>query len=457
MLQEQDPFVPCVLRQELELHPGPADILDNPTWTIHDPVSGQFFRIGWKEFEILSRWHMGDAQKILDAMNHETVFRTSESDLVRMDKFLRASFLGRPELADLPRHEQVREMKLMNLSKALKSYLFFKIPLCRPDRFLDWVHPCFKIFFTRTFVWMMLILSFFSLGLIVRQWDSFLSTFVHFFSFKGLVVYAAAIILSKIIHEFAHAITARHYGVRVTTLGVAILVLWPLLYTDTSDSWKLVDKRKRMAISGAGIISELVLASVAGLLWVVFDDGPWRSACFLLASTNWITTILFNMNPFMRFDGYFILSDYLNMENMQPRAFAYTGWRISEFLFRFGDPSPEKIPKRLEKPLMFYAVSTWIYRIGLIASISMIVYHLLFKAVGVILLAVQLYQSVFTPLSKKAGKVFARRKEIRLLKSNVAVSIILLGVIGTFFLPLNSSIRAQGLLKDANRSPPSCG
>lgn len=442
----------CKLREELELHPGPEDLLGNPSWTIHDPVSNRFFRIGKVEFEILSRWQRTAPQVIINLVNKQTAYDVDDNDIDKMDKFLRLNFLSQTEMADLPRHEQSNASKKMNPANILRSYLFFKIPLIRPDRFLNWVLPLFRPFFTRTFVILMIGILLLSLTLIMRQWDSFISSFAHFFNLRGLLIYGAVIIFSKILHEFSHAITASHYGVKVTSLGVAILMFWPLLYTDTSDSWKLTDKHKRMTIAGAGIIAELGLAAVAGLLWIVLDDGPWRNACFLLASTNWITTILFNMNPFMRFDGYFIVSDYLNMENLQPRAFAYTGWIISELLFRFGDPAPEQIPVKLQKPLIIYSISTWIYRILIIASISMLVYHLLFKAVGILLLISQLYQSVYRPLSKKIKRLIARRKEIRPLKSNIAVLLVLVSILLLMFLPMQTSLTLQAFMEASNRA-----
>ncbi len=435
----------CLLRQDLELHPGPSDIVREPTWTVHDPSSGHFYRIGWREYAILSRWHLADAAAIVQAVDQTTPLRVTEEDVWRVDTFLRNSFLCRPTLQDAPKFAKAAAAGKFNFTKLLRSYLFFKIPLCRPDRFLEAVLPWVRWIFTRTFVYAILGLTLISLWLIFRQWEVFTGTFATFFRLEGLFAYGAALVFSKILHEFAHAITAKHYGLRVPTLGFALLVFWPLLYTDASQSWKIASRRKRMVITGAGILSELALAAVAGIVWTFLDDGSWRNAFFMLASTNWITTIIFNMNPFMRFDGYFLLADLMNMENLQGRAFAYFRWWTGELLFGFGDAAPERMPRRLKTPLLLYAVSTFIYRIGIIVGISLLVYHLFFKVLGILMLLLQIWQAVLVPLFKGGGKLWARRSEMQFSRTAITV-VVFGGLLALLFVPLPSFVESQALL-----------
>jgi putative peptide zinc metalloprotease protein len=95
----------------------------------------------------------------------------------------------------------------------------------------------------------------------------------------------AALLLAKTAHELGHAFTAKRYGLRVPTMGVAFLVFWPVLYTDTTEAWKLTERKQRLAISAAGISAELIIAVIALLLWGIFPDGPARSAIFVVATT----------------------------------------------------------------------------------------------------------------------------------------------------------------------------
>jgi len=158
---------------------------------------------------------------------------------------------------------------------------------------------------------------------------------------KGVFLYALTLFFVKMLHELGHAYTARHYGLRVPTMGLAFLIFWPMFYTDNSDAWKLRKRTSRMAIAGAGTLVELGLAVPATFLWSFLPDGPLRSACFLIAATTWISSLLINLNPFLRFDGYYLLSDFLNVPNLQARAFALGKWHLRRFLAGIESPCPD--------------------------------------------------------------------------------------------------------------------
>jgi len=158
-----------------------------------------------------------------------------------------------------------------------------------------------------------------------RQWDQFTTTFMHFFTLEGFIFYAITLTLIKALHELGHAYTARHFGVRVPIIGVAFLVMFPILYTDTTDAWRLTDKRKRLLIDSGGIIVELSIAAISLFLWSFLPDGPARSAAFFAATTSWVLSLMVNLNPCMRFDGYYLLGDLFGIQNMQARGFELVG------------------------------------------------------------------------------------------------------------------------------------
>lgn len=435
----------CRIRQELELHPGPLDPLRCPTWTVYDPVGGQYYRFGWLEFELLSRWHLSETEKIIHSVKQETTLEPVEEDVLQLDAFLRNKFLSVPIPGDSDKYERLAATQKLGFKKLLDSYLFLKLPLCKPDNFLMELLPWVRWVFTKQFVVGTILIFCLSLLLVLRQWDEFITTFAYFFRLEGIVVFALTIFFSKILHEFAHALTAKHYGVRVPTLGVALLVFWPLMYTDASDSWRITDRRKRMAIAGAGIMAELALVGVAGLFWVFLGDGPLKSACFLLATTNCLSTILLNINPFMRFDGYYILSDFCNFENMQQRGFAYTRWLLLEQLFQFNDSPPEKLPNKMKVGIIIYSTATWMYRIVVIVSISLLVYHFFFKLLGLALLLWQLTKTVIKPVCLGVSKLYMRKNDMCI--SVVGRIIILLLVVGVIFVvvPRKGSVSVQAL------------
>ena len=179
-----------------------------------------------------------------------------------------------------------------------------------------------------------------------RSWDAFTATLVDMLSWEGLAAYGLTLAAVKTLHEFGHGVTAKRYGCRVPTMGVAFLVLWPVAYTDTNEVWKLTRRDQRLKVAAAGIATELTIAVWAMLAWVWLPDGPLRAMAFLLATTTWVSTVLINASPFMRFDGYFLLSDFLQMPNLHARAFALARWDLRERLFALGEPAPEHFPPR---------------------------------------------------------------------------------------------------------------
>ena len=143
----------------------------------------------------------------------------------------------------------------------------------------------------------------------MRQWQTFVESVGNPLSMETIWAWGLALVLVKVAHEFGHGLAAKRLGCHVPTMGVALIVLCPVLYTDLNETWKLGRWRQRLAIGLAGTATELVLAAWSSLLWSLMAPGPWRDAAALIAAVSWLSSLLINLNPFMRFDGYFVLSD----------------------------------------------------------------------------------------------------------------------------------------------------
>ncbi len=390
------------LREELLLHRGPPAHDGSPTWTLEDPGRGLFFQIGWAEAELLARWSLRAPQRIADATSRETALDIGVEDVQELAGFLeRQSLLqlrGAPACERYAREAQATRSSHW-FSWLIHHYLFFRLPLLQPDAALDrsiaWVR---RWIFRRGFAIASVAAGVLGLFLAARQWDAFVHTFLHFFTFEGAVIAALTLACTKILHELGHAYTAKHYGCRVASMGVAFMVLWPVLYTDSSGAWRLQRRRQRMAIGAAGMLTETAIAAWALLSWSFLPDGMLRSAAFMLAATTWLMTLTINLNPFARFDGYFLLADALNVPNLQPRAFALARWRLREWLFGFGDARPETFAPWRERTLIAYAFCTWVYRFFLFMGIALLVYHFAFKLLGIVLFAIEIVFFVIRPI-----------------------------------------------------------
>lgn len=443
------------LRDELELLPGPPSAEGWPTWTLHDPMRNAFFRIGWPAFEILSRWRLGTPDAIADAIRSETTLDTTPDDVQEMVEFTIANQLVRPTTPD----DSARLERRLKAEKhhwttwLLHNYLFFRIPLVRPDAWLLRALPFVAWAFSRKAVAATAVAFTAGLVLASRQWETFWNSLVATTTLEGVAWYGVTLAAAKVVHELAHAFAARRYGCRVPTMGLAFLVMWPVLYTDVTDAWKLVDRRKRLLVGGAGILAELALGAWALLAWGLLPDGPARAAAFMLATTTTISTLVLNASPFMRFDGYFLAMDALDMPNLHGRSFAMARWWLREMLFDLGDPPPEAMPRRHRQLVIAFAVATWIYRLALFLGIAVLVYAFFIKVVGILLFAVEIGWFVIRPVASEVTEWWKLREAIRGRRRRVATTGGIALVLALSLLPLQSSIRAPGLLEAGEYVP----
>ncbi|MFJ5318130.1 HlyD family efflux transporter periplasmic adaptor subunit [Pectobacterium versatile] len=442
------------LRDELILHAGPANRDGSPSWTLEDPLRGLYFRIGWAEMAMLSRWSMGNAAQIVAEVNQTSALMLDDSDVQYFNRFLQANSLtrvsGDEAIAQFAR--QVEQSRVSIWRKLLKNYLFFRIPLWHPDRFLGATLPWIEPFFSRTFLKLTLLVAVLGLFLAGRQWETFKHTFLHFFTLEGAALAGLTLCFTKILHEFGHAYTCKRFGARVATMGIAFLVMMPVLYTDTSGSWKLTRRRQRMAIGAAGMMTELVLAAWATLAWSFLPDGMLRSAAFMLATTTWIMTLAINLSPLMRFDGYFLLSDGLQMPNLQNRGFAIGRWQMREWLFGLGDAPPEHFPRWLQRTLVGYAFAVWIYRFFLFTGIAILVYHMTFKLLGMLLFAIEIGYFVVMPVVNEVREWSKRRKDYRMNRNMTTTLTVSAVVLLLLMIPWQRGVYAPALLRAEQQS-----
>jgi putative peptide zinc metalloprotease protein len=236
-------------------------------------------------------------------------------------------------------------------------------------------------------------------------------------------------------------------------MGVAFLVMFPMAYTDVNEAWKLAGRRQRLAVGAAGILVELALAAWATLAWAMLPDGHLRSAAFLLATTTWVSTLLINASPFMRFDGYFLLMDWLDLPNLHQRAFALARWRLREWLFGLGLPVPEAYPPRRRHGLMLFAFVTWIYRLVVFGGIAALVYYWGPKPLGPMLAAIEIGWFIVLPVWREMATWGEAWKSI-LGSRRTWFSLGILGLIlYAAFVPWDRRIHAQGLLRPVQHFP----
>lgn len=439
------PALPA-LREDIRLHESGADPDGAPIWAIQDPVTNRFYRIGWLEYEYLLRWGQ-DAQSIAEAINTQTPLATDDGQVQAFAAFLEQHQLTRPDDRGMQRMlKEASKPGWKHWRWWLHNYLFFRIPIVRPQRFLQATLPQVNYLFTPFAFWLIILATALGLILVARQWDSFTHAFMDTLNPTGMVGFAIALVISKTLHELGHAYVATRFGVRVAHMGIAFLVLWPMLYTDTGESWRLRSHRQRLAISIAGITTELALAGLATLGWALLDDGALRQAMFYMATTGWVLTLALNVSPFMRFDGYFILSDLLDFPNLHERAGSAAKTWLRRKVLGLQEPWLEPLPQRQRNLLIIFALTTWLYRLIIFLGIAVMVYLLFFKLLGIFLMAVEIIWFVLRPIGNELGVWLKRRHEVSMNRRLFIIGLIA-GALLLLALPWALDIEAPAVAR----------
>jgi putative peptide zinc metalloprotease protein len=437
------------LREDLAIYPGPRALDGSPTWTLYDQAAHRYYRLGWLEFECLQYWSMANAEQIVLAIEHSTPISTSISEIETFAKFLINHHLSKPKGAEASQFlAQIKKNSHTGFWLwLLHNYLFMRVPLLKPGPFLKRTLPIANLFFNRRSLLILLLLSLLAAYLITQQWTSFSHSFLYVVTPEGMLTTAIMLTLAKLIHELGHAFAACHYGCRVPSMGIALMMGFPVLWTDVTDAWRLPHRQHRLIIDAAGMFAELILAALATLLWTLLPDGSLRSGVYVLASSTWLVTLAINLNPFMRFDGYYLLTDLLDIANLQDRSFALARWHLRELLFRFNLSPPELWHKNRQRLLIAYAYATWVYRLLLFTGIAWAVYHFFFKALGLGLFAVEMIWFVARPIYKEIviWRELFTKHDVK-PRPHLAWSIPIVAI-AIFVVPWQTDILIPGLLK----------
>ncbi|WP_372437714.1 biotin/lipoyl-binding protein [Pseudomonas chlororaphis subsp. aureofaciens] len=441
------------LRADLQLSAAAPALDGSPRWTLADPVRGRYFKLGAAAMRLLRHWSLGDAGQVLRAANREPGLPLGGAELDELLGFLRShdliTALDPQQRASYDLKAAAQHQSLWQV--LLHQYLFFRIPLWRPDAFLNRAWPWLARFGPGLLRYGLPLTLGLGVFLVSRDWQRFLATFPHLFSLGGALAFGVALFFAKLCHEFGHAFMAKRAGCRVQSMGVAFMVLLPMFYTDVSDAWRVNDRRARLLIGAGGVLAELLLASIALLAWSLLPDGPARTAAFMLASATWITTLVINLNPFMRFDGYFLLSDFWEVDNLQGRAFALCRWRLREALFGYRQPAPEPWSPAMQRRLLWWGYGSWLWRAVLFFGIALAVYHLFFKLLGIFLMLVELVWFIFLPIVREWREWWTRREQAdapRVLLSSLGLVAVLLLVA----VPWRSSVEVPAMLEAGRAS-----
>ncbi len=411
------------LRPDLELFRGDRNEFGEATWVIFDPVADTYFRITDEDYRIIRLWTGNPELHAFVTKLANAGLRVPPERLLLLAAFMQQNGLLRPSY----RTSEERGIKMRDFRKKmfwhmlLNYYLFFRIPLWSPDRFICRTREVVEAIFNRWVLAALRVLAGIGYLCLIVNWYRFTDAFLNSISIQGMIRYSIAVMAIKVIHEFSHAYTARHFGCRVRRMGVAFIVFFPRLYTDLTDSWRVRDRYRRFLIDGAGIFSELIIGGIAALVWANTGPGLTHSVAYYIFAVSIINTVLINGNPFIRYDGYYMLMDLVNIDNLQKRGTVVVRNLWRHYLFGLpAEPDPSRGWKRAF--LIGYGIGMFFYRIFLYLSIILLVYFNFAKAVGIVLLILEVYLMILKPIMGEGKTLFMNRKRMNRRKALLSLS-----------------------------------
>ncbi len=451
---------PLRLAARRDLAVFPMEFRGRRYWHLKDPVSLRYYQLRDEEHFV---WGLLNGQRSLHdilTLSHAR-FAPRRLEMSHLHGFL--SLLHREgrvtaEASDQGDRllERARQKRREAWYALLTNPLAIRFRGFNPDGLLGWLNRRLSALF-RPGLLVLLAACLLGAGmLLIPHWGEFISEMPNsgaFFRGDNLLWLAVALAFVKIVHELAHGLTCKHFGAECTELGLLLLVFTPCLYCNVSDAWTLPNKWQRMLVSAAGILAELGLAALATFVWRWTEPGALHALSVRVVLICSVSTLLLNGNPLMRYDGYYLLSDWLEIPNLQSQA-ADALRRLASRLFLGVDLSTSHLePASISPGLALYGLASLLYRVVVLAAVIWFLYSALvhngFPALGGLLVLVAT-AVVATQLVRRAVRWTMNPWEharIRMTRRSCASVFVVVGLLLFCLAPLPCRVSAPAVLR----------
>lgn len=397
------------------------DHKDRRTLVLRDPVSAKFYYLSEYEYRLLRSFDGTlTLEEVISSLSRNGHHYSPEEARAILERAARSGLLLGTKYGTAPYQKELKQrMKAAKKAQRFSSVYFLFIPLVNPDRFLEKTLRYVRLLVNRWTLTLVALAAPVAFYLVLSESARLGSEYLFFFNLQNLLCLWVTLAFTKLIHEFAHAYTAKSFGLRVPDMGIAFLIFFPCLYCNTTDAWKLADRRKRMLVSLAGILAEAAMATMAVFVWYFSQPGIVNSLAFYLMAISFISTVLFNANPLMRFDGYFVLMDLLRLPNLYARSQGFLRYLFFNRVLGIQQVASTATTSREERIFTVYGISAFLYRVLLYTSIAIGVYYRFDKLVGFVLGVMAFALFIVRPLVRGARTVVLQRGQIKLQPTGV--------------------------------------
>ncbi len=359
---------------------------------VHDPTSNHFYRLSPVAHEFVGlldgKRPVDDAWK-LTLQTHGDDAPTQQEVVELLSQLYNSNLLSAdatPETEQLLRRG--RDRTKQRLAQQAIGIMYFRMRLFNPDPIIARVEPILRpaINIWGFLAWCALVVS--AIAALVPHTGVLFGSFENAIAPANWPWLAVVFVITKVFHELGHGVICKRFGGLVPEFGAMLLVLFPAPYVDASACWAFPSKWRRIAVGAGGMLFELTLASVAAFIWIAQvksgSDGIVRQLMYNAMFTAGVSTVLFNANPLMRFDGYYILSDLLEAPNLMQRSTQMLQHLAKKYLFAMPNTRPPATSRGEQALLIVYGAAATVYRMFLFFSITLYVMSKLF-GIGLVL------------------------------------------------------------------------
>jgi putative peptide zinc metalloprotease protein len=429
-------------------------------WLVKDPVALRYFHLGDEEHAILK---MLDGTLSLQEIKRrfEAAFAPLQLTLEQLHGFIGHLVHCGLLLVESPGQgaellDRRNRRRRLEWLESIGNVLAIRFRGVDPDPLLRWLDARCAWLFSSWFLAACLVLVVCAATLAAVQFDVLaqrLSASKAVLAPGNLLWLAAAIALAKTLHELGHALACKHFGGECHEIGILLLVFTPCLYCDVSDAWLLASKWQRIAVAAAGICVEIVLAAACLLLWWFSEPGLLNTLLLNVVVVCSVNTVLLNGNPLLRYDGYYVLADLIEVPNLSQQARSLVGRGLARVLLGDDRPAERYVPERLQTLVATYAVASVVYRWFVVAAILWVCYGFLqpygLEVLAGILAVLALAGMLAVPLVRSAAALSNLAHRQRFPAGRLMRSLLVLAAIGATLLlvPLPFRVSAPVMLE----------
>ncbi|MFC1828479.1 hypothetical protein ACFL0O_02580 [Thermodesulfobacteriota bacterium] len=346
-------------------------------YVLNDPFGNQFFRLRPEAHDFVVRLQpdrtVGEVwEECLDRHPDDAPGQEDVMQLLTQLHFANLLYFETP--ADSAKlFERYRKRKQREIQSKLLSIMFIRMPLFDPEYLLRRLLPVIKYIISPlgAVIWLLVVVA--AGKVVVDHFEMLTDQAQGILAPDNLLLLYAGLVVIKTLHEFGHAAVCKRFGGEVHTMGVMLLVFTPLPYMDATSSWSFRSRWHRALVGGAGMIVEIFVAALAVFLWARTGPGTLHSLAYNIMFIASVSTVLFNGNPLLRFDGYYILSDILDIPNLSTRSMMHLRHLVERYIFGYKESYSPSQSLKESFWLSIFGVLSGIYRFVVFAGIILFV------------------------------------------------------------------------------------